>query len=424
MSGALDGLRFNADSLRRNRFCIGVKRGREYRCGGEADENAINNAIDLLIEAIKRLIHWRVWDSWWIEEAMDEWLMARDRLEVQLRGKYSEEVINDLLGLVDKFIGYNEQFLNYWRDVGSEVMRLVDDLINGRAKVVIWSNEDGISMHGEFIKLETHKTSTSSVMVQLKLKGLKGVTIRVSDVFRRAMSGEEYGRFINDVLMALEGGFEEADGFVEDGYAAMGTTQIWQAIVWTLLYPGRARVHIDNVNVDDSNVTITWSLRTSNEALKGKILSNADKLSDEGLLAFMLGAVLGDGWADVVKLVINGRGYDEAVVEITMADEEFERWVPLFERLRKIGFKSSKPSLVNGYEVMVRFYGSNAINLARAMINVLPPILKDILGALSFEKWNNLRRIAEMEVKYRRGEMQVDVAGYKFTVSVRGTPLY
>ncbi|WP_252901609.1 hypothetical protein, partial [Vulcanisaeta sp. JCM 14467] len=225
MSGALDGLRFNADSLRRNRFCIGVKRGREYRCGGEADENAINNAIDLLIEAIKRLIHWRVWDSWWIEEAMDEWLMARDRLEVQLRGKYSEEVINDLLGLVDKFIGYNEQFLNYWRDVGSEVMRLVDDLINGRAKVVIWSNEDGISMHGEFIKLETHKTSTSSVMVQLKLKGLKGVTIRVSDVFRRAMSGEEYGRFINDVLMALEGGFEEADGFVEDGYAAMGTTQ-------------------------------------------------------------------------------------------------------------------------------------------------------------------------------------------------------
>ncbi|WP_252901508.1 hypothetical protein, partial [Vulcanisaeta sp. JCM 14467] len=63
-------------------------------------------------------------------------------------------------------------------------------------------------------------------------------------------------------------------------------------------------------------------------------------------------------------------------------------------------------------------------NLARAMINVLPPILKDILGALSFEKWNNLRRIAEMEVKYRRGEMQVDVAGYKFTVSVRGTPLY
>ena len=75
--------------------------------------------------------------------------------------------------------------------------------------------------------------------------------------------------------------------------------------------------------------------------------------------------------------------------------------------------------VVNGDEVVVRFYGGNAIGLARAMISVLPPILHDTFDALNFEKWLNLRRIAEMEVKWRRGEVQIIVAGYKFTVNTR-----
>ena len=53
------------------------------------------------------------------------------------------------------------------------------------------------------------------------------------------------------------------------------------------------------------------------------------------------------------------------------------------------------------------------------MINVLPPILRDVLDALNFEKWVNMRRIAEIEVKWRWGESQVIVAGYGFTVDVR-----
>ena len=53
------------------------------------------------------------------------------------------------------------------------------------------------------------------------------------------------------------------------------------------------------------------------------------------------------------------------------------------------------------------FYGSNAIDLARAMISVLPPILRDVLDALSFEKWERIKRIAVMKMKYRKGEMQI-----------------
>ena len=92
------------------------------------------------------------------------------------------------------------------------------------------------------------------------------------------------------------------------------------------------------------------------------------------------------------------------------------------ERLKGMGFNCGKPIPVSDDVIDVRFHGSNAIDLARAMINVLPPILKDILDALAFEKWERIKRIAEMEVKFRLSEMQIDVAGYKFTVSVlKGT---
>ncbi|WP_054850262.1 hypothetical protein [Vulcanisaeta sp. JCM 14467] len=407
--------------LRRNKFCMGVKRGGEYVCGGDAGEGAKDKAVGLLSEAIERIRRWRVWDDWWIIEWMDEWLERRDRLEVQLRGRYSEEVINDLLGMVNKFIGYNERFLNYWRSVGDEVRRLIDDLMSGRVEVIIWEGEKGISVYYEHVTLEAHRTSTGGVTVQLVLNGLEGMTIEVPNIFIKTMSEKEYRKFVNDVLRALKGGFEETDGFIEKGHAAMTTTQIWQVIAWALLYPGENYVHVDAINVNENDVTIEWHLKSNgHKSIKGKLLNNVDKLSKEELPALMFTAILGDGYADVVKLVINGRVYDKAVIKITMSGKKLDTWEPLLERLKGMGF-GWRPYPVGG-AVDVRFYDGNAIDLARAMINALPPILKDIFDALSFEKWLSLRRIAEMEVKWRSGEMQIIVVGYKFSVSIlKGT---
>ena len=420
MSGALGGLdKFNVELLRRNRFCMGVKRGGEYVCGGDAGKDAKRKAVELLTEAVRRILRWRVWETWWIEETMDEWLESRDRLETQLRGKYGEEVVNTVTGLVDKLISYNERFWNYWHDVGDEVKRLVNDLLNGRTEVIIWESGKGMSVYREYITLSANKTRTG-VTVHMVLNGLEGMTIEVPDVFRMVMSREEYEKLVNELLVALRGGLEEADGFVENGYAAMGTTQIWQVIVWVLLYFGKMHVYIDAVNVNESGVTITWHLKSSHDLLKGKILGNVDKLGEEELLAFMLGVVLGDGNARIEK---SSHGYDMAVIRIAMSGEEFDRWEPLLMRLKSMGFRCGKPNLINGNDVKVRFNGSNAINLTRAMISVLPPILRDVLDALSFEKWVNLRRIAEMEVKFRIGESQVTAANYGFSVNIRKTTI-
>ncbi|BDR93056.1 hypothetical protein [Vulcanisaeta souniana] len=370
---------FNAELLRRNRFCMGVKRGREYVCSGEAGEDAVNKAVDFLVEAINRIQHWRVWETWWIEETMDEWLEARDRLEVQLRGKYSEDIVNAITGLVDKFINYNERFLNYWRDVGNETRRLIDNLMNGRAEVIIrGEGASGISVHSEHITLETDRTSTS-IPVHLVLKGLEGVDVEVPD-FMMMMNKEEYTKFVK-TLRSLRIGFAETDESVEKGRPVMGTNQTWQVIFWSLLYPGEIRVHINTVNVNVNNMTVTWYLRSSNhKSLKGKIKdADVDKFSDEEVLALTLTAVLGDGSAYVSKNTIK--------IGITMSGEKFEAWEPLLQKLKKIGFDWGKPALNNDGTVNVWFRGSRAIDLARTTIGILPPILRDVLDALGFEKW-------------------------------------
>ena len=56
MSGVLDELsELNVELLRRNRFCMGKKRGKKYVCNGNADENAVNKAVELLVEAVRRV---------------------------------------------------------------------------------------------------------------------------------------------------------------------------------------------------------------------------------------------------------------------------------------------------------------------------------------------------------------------------------
>ncbi|GAB6945061.1 hypothetical protein [Vulcanisaeta sp. JCM 14467] len=42
------------------------------------------------------------------------------------------------------------------------------------------------------------------------------------------------------------------------------------------------------------------------------------------------------------------------------------------------------------------------------MITILPPILRDVLDALGFEKWAGLKRIANMEIRWRRDEVEAD----------------
>ncbi|WP_054856936.1 hypothetical protein [Vulcanisaeta sp. JCM 16159] len=140
----------------------------------------------------------------------------------------------------------------------------------------------------------------------------------------------------------------------------------------------------------------------------------------EELLAFMFTTVLGDRSADIQRIIVNGHTYDEAMIIITMSSDKFSNWKPILDRLWDMGFKWHRYPNVNIIHVM--FLSGYVIDLARAMISVLSLILHDILDALNFEKWNEITRIAKIEMNWRGGGSQVIVASYKFTVNIlKGT---
>ena len=413
-------MKLNAESLRMNYFCRGIKRGRKYVCNyGANDPEMISRAVNLLYEIIKRMLVWRVWEIWWVEEVMDELLEIRDRIEVQLRNKYDERIIREILGLVDYLIKYIEEFREYWLKVNSEVKNMIEDLTSGKAMVIIrGEGVSGITVHyGEHITLTVSRVS-SEITIKLLPKGFNGITIKVPNVFVMVMGKEEYAKFLKELLIAMKGGFDETDGLINKGKAAMSTSQSWQALFWALLNYGKVRIRINAVNINENDVKIVWYLRSRHKSLKGIIPKNAEKLSKEVLLSFMFTVVLGDGNVRIERYVDNGRTYDKPIIRLTMSRKKFAMWNQLLERLREMGFIHGKP-ISRRNTIEVEFYSSIAINLANAMISTLPPIIRDILDALSFKKWMNLRQIATMELKYRKGASQVIVAGYGFTVNIR-----
>ena len=74
--------------------------------------------------------------------------------------------------------------------------------MGGRAEVII--RPSGVSVHSEHVTLEVNRNNTS-MPVQLVLKGLESMIIKVSNVFRKTMSREEYEKFVKKMLKALRG---------------------------------------------------------------------------------------------------------------------------------------------------------------------------------------------------------------------------
>ncbi len=169
-------MKVNSELLKRNRFCHGVKRGKKYVCGDEVnDQSAINNTVDLLIEAISRTLRWQAWDTWWIDRYKDEWLTIRKSIEVCLRNKYSDEIINGILKVANAFIKYLDKFKEYWikNNIGHEVKRLIEYLMHGKAEIIIWRNKKGISIYSKYVTLNVNTLNEKSIAVHLHLAALE-----------------------------------------------------------------------------------------------------------------------------------------------------------------------------------------------------------------------------------------------------------
>ncbi|WP_054853177.1 hypothetical protein [Vulcanisaeta distributa] len=195
-------------------ICSGVRRGgRRLVCGGPVTDPVVRaEVIDLLNEAMKRLIRWRVWDAQWIDEMhVKNMERAKEALR-QLEGKYPREVIEVIEGIIDALLNHVKNRLKkYWiNNVSEDVKRLIRKITNGGAKVIINKTDKSLTVHvyGNHVELNVNSIFRSnSVIVQLILRDLGGFHINVPDVLNDLMSNEEYVKLIENVVKSMRGGW-------------------------------------------------------------------------------------------------------------------------------------------------------------------------------------------------------------------------
>lgn len=191
--------------IKRNKFCSGVRVGHKYACGGEVnDVELLNESVNLLTEAVNRILKWQVWDTWWIDVWRREWNRVRDNVKEQFKGKYSDEVMNNLLVVIDEYIRYIDVLKEYWvtNDVGGNIRKLVEDLMSERAEVIVRRTGNSLinSVHGKYVSL-TAKRPGEGVIVHLELSDLRVMTVKVPDIWN--IINVDHDESIKDVLMAL-----------------------------------------------------------------------------------------------------------------------------------------------------------------------------------------------------------------------------
>ncbi len=407
-------LKIDEDLIRKNRLCWGVK-GMILSISAVGEINdlkTINEVIIILIEVLYRLLRWRVWVPWWLDKEKIKIFNSRDKIKT-INDKVAK-VIDDIL---NEMLKYLYQYDDYWirNRVSNELRGVIEDLINGRAEVIVRRTESSltITVRGSRITLEIIRNR--DVIVQI-LNDFPGTTIRIPDVFKEFMKNKSKYEELAKILLAAKLGLANTDEGENKDKPRMRTTRLWQAVFWALLYPGDVYINIKSINVNIEDVTITWSLTANNHiSYKENALKIAEGLDEKTLLIFLLTSILGDGYANAYLRRNRLRARIEITVNAAKLEEKLEEWKAILEKLSKsLNVKynlNSKNNVAN-----ISFYDSHAVKLARAILDAVPPILGEVLDALESDKWLGIKKISNVEFKYIRGESQVEIYGERFTI--------
>ena len=128
-------IEINEDLIRKNRLCWGKINESKYECGEEVnDQGVINEVVIILIEVLYRLLRWRVWIPWWLDKEKIRIFNSRDKVKA-----ITNEVAKVIDSILNEMLKYLYQYDDYWirNRVSSDLRRVIEDLINGRAKIII-----------------------------------------------------------------------------------------------------------------------------------------------------------------------------------------------------------------------------------------------------------------------------------------------
>ncbi len=269
----------------------------------------------------------------------------RYRLNISTRNSQLQqvsEIINDIL-----------QYLN---DGMNFLIKHIEERFN--ILQIKYSNTV-VSIYTENFVFREQKLRKGSIL-KVSFRGFGGVDLSVPELFN------------DSEIIPIRYGFAHSDEGRIKCYPYMASTQPWQWLIWSLLYPGSIHITLQSINLNKTNITLTMRLHTTQYcSLKDAVLNTND---EKTILLTLFGGILGDGTVKKIEK-------EKAIYLVAKSKRKW--WVSVLKELN--GWKEEGDTIV---------FRGNAAILTKRIIEAIPPLMKDLLDILSFEKWQRLKRLA------------------------------
>ncbi len=395
-------------------ICWGVRRSRRLVCGEEVrDPKVIEETLGLISGFLRRVEKHKdvllsdvntPFDG--LIKALSGWLskvvMVIEGDKVIAESRHVEhEAGKAMMKLLSQA---RERWLSTYKP---ELEKLIGKLQSGEVTIIITGDSFDknksftVHLYMEHIAIEVERVAKSrSIIMNITLTGLKGVSVIAS----KLLSGNR--------LRAMQYGLLLTDGSIHDeGYPEMATNQVWQAITFSLIFPGKVYMNVEGVSLNDDYVSITWRLRAVNYKgkfeSKAKIAEEINKLNNKEFMDFLLLAILCDGLADIemkrIMLLIGNLKHD------LLSD--------IVERLMSYGFRESD----GGYRKIYTVWKSKAVAVAKSMLSNLKvrALIEDLSQLPDAGKLRRLLTLSNMEIKPKGNSSIEVIEGLKMNIHVK-----
>jgi hypothetical protein len=383
------------------RICWGVKRGKRFVCKEPVTDERVIEEVKRLIEELKGRIERhkdKLGSAAFIDELIDllEHWLEEHRDDKGKKVKEARKIAREMIKLLRKL---RRKWVEvYWR----QFMELIEMLEKNTIDIVVTGEHNSekslmVHLYNRDVAIVVSKVAKrGGITINLSLSKLEGDDIKIANTF----SDEE-------LLKAVQRGWELTDGGVINGHPAMGTTQPWQVVLWALCYPGRIHMLIDGIYINGDGASIMWQLvaKDYGARLKEEVAKDVKNFDEDRLRVFLAPAIWGDGEVNV------SRRY----VRLIMGLAKYELWFGIIERLiNELGFTIR----LREYNVEVEVKSSKAVRLARDWL-----LMQDIKGlielgaSLGGEKLRRIIELASMEVK-ERGSSSIAIPGTDISMNI------
>ncbi|MGC9178896.1 MAG: hypothetical protein ACP5GZ_01675 [Vulcanisaeta sp.] len=385
------------------RICWGVKRGKRLVCGEPVTDEAIIKEVEELINELKGRVErhrGKLENASFIDELiglLERWL-EEHKEDKGKKVREARKVVRKMIKLLRRLRRMWVE--TYWR----QFMELMELLERNAIDVIVTgenNSEKSLTAHlynGDVAVEVARVAKSGSITIFLTLSKLEGDDVKIANTF----SNEK-------LLKAIQYGWEMTDGGINYKHPAMVTSQPWQVVLWPLCYPGKIRMYINGMGINEDGVSIRWRLIANDHVAKPKedVAKEVKKLGTERLKAFMAPAIWGDGHINV----------SEKYVKLYIGLSKYDLWLGIIERLvNELGFAGPYS---NEYRVEVAILSSKAVGLARAWLSI--PDVKELieLGA-SLPGGEKLKRIIELASKEVKelGKSSIVIPGTNISMSI------